>query len=61
MVDPDWFGTVIIEVEGTNEGLADLRARCQGPLPSRTGVDRGYTEQWMTVWRIVRERRYVCK
>lgn len=25
--DPGWFGTVVIEAEGTNEGLADLQGR----------------------------------
>ena len=29
-VDPAWEGVVVIEAEGTNEGLADLQARC-GP------------------------------
>ncbi|KAG9031285.1 hypothetical protein FRB95_002925 [Tulasnella sp. JGI-2019a] len=27
MVDPGWYGTIVIEAEGTNEGLADLQAR----------------------------------
>lgn len=27
LADPGWFGTVVVEAEGTNEGLADLQAR----------------------------------
>ncbi len=30
LVDPSWRGTVIVDAEGTNEGLADLHARCRG-------------------------------
>ncbi|KAG8683376.1 hypothetical protein FRC09_016116, partial [Ceratobasidium sp. 395] len=28
VVDRMWEGIVVVEVEGTNEGLADLQARC---------------------------------
>ncbi|KAH7907445.1 hypothetical protein BJ138DRAFT_1014489 [Hygrophoropsis aurantiaca] len=35
-IDPGWYGTVIIEAEGTNEGLADLQERCgPGAFPPR--------------------------
>ncbi|OSD07928.1 hypothetical protein PYCCODRAFT_1441746 [Trametes coccinea BRFM310] len=34
-VDPGWYGTVVVEAEGTNEGLADLQARCRGAFPAR--------------------------
>ncbi|KAL5536303.1 hypothetical protein ACEPAF_124 [Sanghuangporus sanghuang] len=34
-VDPGWYGTVIIEFEGTNEGLADLQQRCKSGFPPR--------------------------
>lgn len=27
-VDPGWYGNVVVEAEGTNEGLADLQERC---------------------------------
>ena len=27
MIDSGWHGTIVIEAEGTNEGLADLQAR----------------------------------
>jgi hypothetical protein len=27
-VHADWIGTVVVEAEGTNEGLAELQARC---------------------------------
>ncbi|KAG6877365.1 hypothetical protein C0995_007647, partial [Termitomyces sp. Mi166 len=29
-VDPGWYGTIVVETEGTNEALADLQDRC-GP------------------------------
>jgi hypothetical protein len=29
-VDAGWYGAVVVEAEGTNEGLADLQQRC-GP------------------------------
>ncbi|KAF8603067.1 hypothetical protein BDV93DRAFT_443099 [Ceratobasidium sp. AG-I] len=39
-VDRMWDGVIVVEVEGTNEGLADLQARC-GPqvrlFPAKTG------------------------
>ncbi|KAH8996661.1 hypothetical protein EDB92DRAFT_1841086 [Lactarius akahatsu] len=51
IVDPGWRGTVVVEAEGTNEGLADLRARCRGvtvaPPPG---------ERERMVWRVLRER-----
>ncbi|KAG8924173.1 hypothetical protein FRC02_010612 [Tulasnella sp. 418] len=28
LIDPGWVGNLVIEAEGTNEGLADLQARC---------------------------------
>ncbi|KAF7972400.1 hypothetical protein HWV62_18050 [Athelia sp. TMB] len=35
-VDPGWYGTVVVEAEGTNEGLADLQERCgTGIFPKR--------------------------
>lgn len=35
-IDPGWYGTVIVEAEGTNEGLADFQARCgPGVFPPR--------------------------
>ena len=35
-VDPGWYGTVVMEAEGTNEGLADLQERCgSGVFPPR--------------------------
>ncbi|KAI0717449.1 hypothetical protein C8T65DRAFT_641606 [Cerioporus squamosus] len=32
---PGWYGTVVVEAEGTNEGLADLQERCRGAFPIR--------------------------
>lgn len=35
-VDPSWYGTVVVETEGTNECLADLQDRCgPGAFPPR--------------------------
>jgi hypothetical protein len=35
-VDPGWHGTIVVEAEGTNEGLADLQERCgNGVFPPR--------------------------
>lgn len=34
-VDIGWVGTVVIETEGTNEGLADLKGRCRGGYPPK--------------------------
>ncbi|EIN04791.1 hypothetical protein PUNSTDRAFT_76010 [Punctularia strigosozonata HHB-11173 SS5] len=53
VVDRGWYGAVVVEAEGTNEGLAELRARC--------GVERHprYGEaEWeeRKVFRILRER-----
>ncbi|KAF8628309.1 hypothetical protein AX17_006012 [Amanita inopinata Kibby_2008] len=41
-VDPGWYGTIIVETEGTNESLADLQDRCgPGAFPPRAnGVAR---------------------
>ncbi|KAI0777603.1 hypothetical protein BD413DRAFT_601941 [Trametes elegans] len=63
-IDPGWFGTVIIEAEGTNEGLADLQARCQGAFPPRAvgaaanlSPERSAREQEQrNVFRILREK-----
>ncbi|TFK93420.1 hypothetical protein K466DRAFT_478671 [Polyporus arcularius HHB13444] len=35
LIDPGWYGTVVVEAEGTNEGLADLQERCRGAFPVR--------------------------
>jgi hypothetical protein len=39
IVERTWDGVIVVEVEGTNEGLADLQARC-GPtvrlFPAKT-------------------------
>ena len=67
LIDPGWYGTVVVEAEGTNEGLADLQARCRGAFPIRAagaapGVssspDRAAKEAARRmVFRILRERR----
>jgi hypothetical protein len=52
-IDPGWYGTIVVEAEGTNEGLADLQERCgMRPVPvAREGKDD------KRVFRIIRERR----
>jgi len=64
-VDPGWYGTVVVEAEGTNEGLADLQERCgPGVFPPRivagSGAGSGNGEA-KRVFRILRERRWVFR
>lgn len=70
IVDPGWWGTIVVEIEGTNEGLADLQDRCKTKaFPHRAaGVDKvakngkskGKEEKEPSrVYRLLRERRYV--
>lgn len=65
LIDSDWFGTVVVEAEGTNEGLADLQARCGGAFPPRA-VGASFSperaaraEAQRSVFRILREKRCV--
>jgi len=64
--DAGWYGTVVVEAEGTNEGLADLQERCgPGVFPPRAGGKIGggggnsYSKEAesLKVFRILRERR----
>jgi hypothetical protein len=60
LVDPGWRGTVVVEAEGTNEGLSDLHARCRGVFQPRAGdVAPPPGERERMVWRVLRERRCV--
>ncbi|KAG6836729.1 hypothetical protein H0H93_004392 [Arthromyces matolae] len=59
-VDPGWYGTLVVETEGTNESLADLQARCgPGAFPPRptpvNGVKASDRDSKL-VFRILRER-----
>jgi len=57
IVDPSWRGTVVVEAEGTNEGLADLHARCRGIYQRRAGdIAPPLGEKERMVWRVLRER-----
>ncbi|TCD61644.1 hypothetical protein EIP91_008132 [Steccherinum ochraceum] len=63
LIDPGWYGSVVVETEGTNEGLADLQARCRGAFPVRAegastdmSPERMHREERRTVFRILRER-----
>ena len=66
LVDQGWYGTVVVEAEGTNEGLADLQERCRGAFPIRA-VGAGVLsvsperaareEERRMVFRILREKR----
>ncbi|KAI6121067.1 hypothetical protein F5141DRAFT_1087437 [Pisolithus sp. B1] len=58
-IDPNWYGTVVVEVEGTQEGLADLQDRCgPGVFPPRpeaiTGIVKGVERR--RIWRVIREK-----
>lgn len=59
-VDPGWYGTIVVETEGTNEALADLQDRCgPGAFPPRPqGVNgRPINRDQKKVFRILREKR----
>ncbi|KDQ53964.1 hypothetical protein JAAARDRAFT_136225 [Jaapia argillacea MUCL 33604] len=53
VIDPGWYGTVVIEAEGTNEGLADLQNRCKGAFPPRAGSQK---REGSRVFKILREK-----
>ncbi|KAF8220840.1 hypothetical protein L208DRAFT_1416054 [Tricholoma matsutake] len=58
-VDPGWYGTIVVETEGTNEALADLQDRCgPGAFPPRPqGVNgRPINRDQKKVFRILREK-----
>ncbi|KAJ3504892.1 hypothetical protein NLJ89_g7703 [Agrocybe chaxingu] len=60
-VDPGWYGTLVVETEGTNEALADLQDRCgPGAFPPRPRPLHGQIHQAQVenrkVFRILRER-----
>lgn len=58
---------MILESEGTNEGLSDLQARCgPGVFPPRaealaTKIRNEKEKGNRRVWRILREKRYVLQ
>jgi len=51
-------GTVVVEAEGTNEGLADLESRCRSAIPARNDSKGQGTrdDERRRVFRILRER-----
>ncbi|CAK5274200.1 unnamed protein product [Mycena citricolor] len=59
-VDPGWYGTIVVETEGTNEALADLQDRCPGAFPPRAGgqptVVLKEAKDARKVWKILREK-----
>ncbi|RDB16588.1 hypothetical protein Hypma_002821 [Hypsizygus marmoreus] len=61
-VDPGWYGTIVVETEGTNEALADLQDRCgPGAFPPRPARVSGNKASMMDreskmVFRILREK-----
>ncbi|KAF8148000.1 hypothetical protein B0H34DRAFT_669084 [Crassisporium funariophilum] len=60
-VDSGWYGTIVVETEGTNEALADLQDRCgSGAFPPRSRGVNGQINQAQVenrkVWRILREK-----
>ncbi|KAK1235997.1 hypothetical protein PQX77_000766 [Marasmius sp. AFHP31] len=65
-VDAGWYGTIVVETEGTNESLADLQDRCgPGAFPPRaagivapkTANGKEREKDSKLVYRILRERR----
>ncbi|KAF8992159.1 hypothetical protein BDQ17DRAFT_1332458 [Cyathus striatus] len=61
-VDSGWYGTIVVESEGTNEALADLQDRCgPGAFPPRVrpvAARHGPAQvEARKVWRIMREKR----
>ncbi|KAG7441512.1 uncharacterized protein BT62DRAFT_923288 [Guyanagaster necrorhizus] len=60
-VDPGWYGTVVVETEGTNESLRDLQERLgigrgiQSASMRAKGADSSWRDDKM-VFRILRER-----
>ncbi|KAJ7233871.1 hypothetical protein B0H12DRAFT_1143444 [Mycena haematopus] len=58
-VDPAWYGTIVVETEGTNEALADLQDRCPGAFPPRAGGPTATTKEAKDakkVFKILREK-----
>ncbi|KAJ7768263.1 hypothetical protein B0H16DRAFT_1308140 [Mycena metata] len=59
-VDPGWYGTIVVETEGTNEALADLQDRCPGAFPPRAGgpptVALKEAKDQKKVFKILREK-----
>ncbi|KIY66425.1 hypothetical protein CYLTODRAFT_398793 [Cylindrobasidium torrendii FP15055 ss-10] len=62
-VDSGWYGTVVVETEGTNESLADLQERCgPGAFPprvqqvGRASMSAQKDKDAKTVFRILREK-----
>ena len=61
-VDSGWYGTIVVETEGTNEALADLQERSgPGAFPPRLrGVNYQMNQAQIKnkkVFRILREKR----
>ncbi|KAJ7319048.1 hypothetical protein DFH08DRAFT_714178 [Mycena albidolilacea] len=58
-VDSGWYGTIVVETEGTNESLADLQDRCPGAFPPRAGGPTATTKEAKDakkVFKILREK-----
>ncbi|KAF7377616.1 hypothetical protein MSAN_00184400 [Mycena sanguinolenta] len=58
-VDPAWYGTIVVETEGTNEALADMQDRCPGAFPPRAGGIPKLTKEQKDakkVFKILREK-----
>lgn len=56
-VDAGWTGTLIIETEGTNEGMAELRERLGAPPPgTKRRSTAGPPKERARAWRLLRDR-----
>jgi len=57
-VDPGWYGTIVVESEGTNEGRADLHLRC-GCATFPENLSKQEAEKArdaLRIFRVLRER-----
>lgn len=65
-MDSGWYGTIVVETEGTNEHLGELQERCgKGVFPPKLtpmGQPRLVKNpDALKVWRILREKRCVLQ
>ncbi|KAK7049882.1 hypothetical protein VNI00_005312 [Paramarasmius palmivorus] len=56
-VHPAWYGAIIIETDGSNESLEDLKERCGTKFfPKLTSTRKPGDTSEKTVWRLIREK-----
>lgn len=63
IVDPKWVGTVVVETEGTNEGLGNLLGRCGEQIAAKAETMTGGLSNTMgkgeigRAFRLIRSQR----